>query len=388
MLANQRHEFSLPEGVHYLNCAYMSPLPKRVEAVGIESLRRKAVPSHIAADDFFDDGERLRFAFARLVNADEPRSVAIIPSASYGLATVARNTLVGPSHRILVVHEQFPSNVYTWRRLCQETGAEMVTVGPAEPSKPSKERAADWNERLLTAIDRNTAVVAIPHVHWADGTIFDLETIGTRARDVGAAFIVDGTQSIGAMPFDVARIQPDAVVCAGYKWLMGPYSLGTLYVGPRYEDGVPLEENWISRRGSEDFGGLVNYEDDYQPGALRYDVGERSNFILVPMLLAGLEMVQQWTPDAIQEYCRALTRSMIDPLRSLGYDVQAESGRAAHLFGIRVPARLQIADIQRRLAARGVSVSTRGNAIRVAPHVYNDAVDVQALLEVLIESAR
>jgi selenocysteine lyase/cysteine desulfurase len=314
--------------------------------------------------------------------------VAIIPSASYGLATVARNTLVGPSHRILVVHEQFPSNVYTWRRLCQETGAEMVTVGPAEPSKPSKERAADWNERLLTAIDRNTAVVAIPHVHWADGTIFDLETIGTRARDVGAAFIVDGTQSIGAMPFDVARIQPDAVVCAGYKWLMGPYSLGTLYVGPRYEDGVPLEENWISRRGSEDFGGLVNYEDDYQPGALRYDVGERSNFILVPMLLAGLEMVQQWTPDAIQEYCRALTRSMIDPLRSLGYDVQAESGRAAHLFGIRVPARLQIADIQRRLAARGVSVSTRGNAIRVAPHVYNDEVDVQALLEVLTESAR
>lgn len=385
MLTNQKHEFSLPEGLHYLNCAYMSPLPKRVEAVGIASIRRKAVPSEIAAEDFFDAGERLRSAFARLVNAGDPRRVAIIPAASYGLATVARNTLIGAAHRVVVAHEQFPSNVYTWRRLCQDTGAQMVTV---EPPEDTTNRATEWNQRMLAAIDRDTAIVAIPHVHWADGTVFDLEAIGARARDVGAALIVDGTQSVGAMPFDVSRIQPDAVICAGYKWLMGPYSLGTLYVGPRYEQGVPLEENWISRRGSEDFRGLVNYQDEYQPGALRYDVGERSNFILVPMLLEGIELVRDWTPMAIQEYCRELTRPMFDPLRALGYDLGDEAGRAAHLFGIRVPARLDVAEIQRRLASRRVSVSARGSAIRVAPHVYNDEADVAALAEVLTDCAR
>ena len=115
-------------------------------------------------------------------------------------------------------------------------------------------------------------------MHWTDGTRFDLAAIGARAREVGAALVVDGTQSVGALPFDVQQLRPDALVCATYKWLMGPYSLGFAYLGPRFDDGEPLEETWIGRRGSENFKELVDYQDDYQPGALRYDVGERSNF--------------------------------------------------------------------------------------------------------------
>ena len=101
--------------------------------------------------------------------------------------------------------------------------------------------------------------------------------------------MVDGTQSIGAMPFDVARIQPDAVVCAGYKWLLGPYSLGLAYYGPRFDDGMPLEESWVNRANSRDFSSLVQYDDRYMTGPLRYDMGQRSNFILVPMLQAAIE---------------------------------------------------------------------------------------------------
>ncbi len=278
MLANQKHQFSLPDGLHYLNCAYMSPTPTRVQDVGIQCVRRKGVPSAISAEDFFTDGARVRTLFARLLNADDPNRVAIIPSASYGLAVVARNTPVARGQHVVVVHEQFPSNVYTWRRVCQEAGAEIRTVMPPDGET---DRGGAWNTRLLEAIDGDTAIVALPHVHWADGTRFDLEAIGARARQVGAALVVDGTQSVGAMPFDVQRIRPDALICAGYKWLMGPYSIGVAYLSARYDDGVPLEENWISRLGSEDFRGLVNYQDEYQPGALRYDVGERSNFILV-----------------------------------------------------------------------------------------------------------
>ena len=385
MLANQKHEFSLPDDLHYLNCAYMSPTPTRVQDVGIACVRRKGVPSTIASDDFFTDGARVRERFGRLVNAGDPNRIAIIPSASYGLAVVARNTPVARGQRVVIVHEQFPSNVYTWRRLCQTTGAEILTVMPPDDAS---DRCRAWNTRLLEAIDADTAIVALPHVHWADGTRFDLEAIGARAREVGAALVVDGTQSVGAMPFDVQAIRPDALICAGYKWLMGPYSIGAAYFGSRYDAGVPLEENWISRLGSEDFRGLVNYRDEYQPGAIRFDVGERSNFILVPMLGAALELVLEWTPEAIQAYCRELTGSLVAELRELGFQVDDEANRGAHLFGIRVPAHLDLARVQRRLQERQVSVSARGSAIRVAPHVYNDAADVSALLEVLAEGAR
>ena len=83
-------------------------------------------------------------------------------------------------------------------------------------------------------------------------------------------------------------MQPDFLVAATYKWLLGPYSLGFLYVAPTYRDGRPLEFNWIGRTGSEDFASLVDYHDAYQPGARRFDVGERSNIALMPMAVAAL----------------------------------------------------------------------------------------------------
>jgi len=304
MLSCQKHLFSLPTGTHYLNGAYMSPLPRSGEAAGIEAVRQKGYPGQIGPRDFFGASDEVRALFARLVNIENPQSVALIPAASYGLATVARNTRIGPGEKIVVVQEQFPSNVYTWRRLAETSGGHVHVVAPPDTME---RRGAIWNERILDAIDSKTVLVAIPHIHWADGTLFDLASIGARAREVGAAFVIDGTQSVGALPFDVQAFRPDALVCAGYKWLLGPYSIGLAYYGPRYADGIPLEENWISRLHSEDFSGLVKYEDAYQPGALRFDVGERSQFMLAPMLAAGVKHLLAWGPASIQEYCTRLT---------------------------------------------------------------------------------
>ncbi|HBX65139.1 MAG TPA: aminotransferase, partial [Balneolaceae bacterium] len=92
----------------------------------------------------------------------------------------------------------------------------------------------------------------------------------------------------------------DALICAGYKWLMGPYSIGLAYYGPALDDGNPVEENWINRYESENFANLVNYNDEYQPGALRYEVGEHSNFILVPMMLKAVQQLNQWGVENIQ----------------------------------------------------------------------------------------
>jgi len=380
MLSCQKSAFSLPDDEHYLNCAYMSPISVAVEAAGVTGVARKRVPSRIATSDFFTQSDRARALFARLVNAPDPSRVAIIPAASYGLAIAARNLPAGAGQNIVVTHEQFPANVHGWRRLARDRGVEIRTVAPPDVVEG---RGRGWNERLLDAIDASTAIVALGHVHWTDGTKFDLEAIGRRAREVGAALVIDGTQSVGAMPFDVQAIQPDALVCATYKWLMGPYSMGFAYLGPRFDAGEPLEETWIGRAGSENFKELVNYRDDYQPGAMRYDVGERTNFALMPMAIAALEQVLDWQPARVQAYCAALTADLFAEVRARGYTVEASEYRGAHLFGLRAPAGTDITAVGERLRARNVLVSLRGSALRISPHVYNDARDVAALIDAL-----
>jgi selenocysteine lyase/cysteine desulfurase len=159
--------------------------------------------------------------------------------------------------------------------------------------------------------------------------------------------------------------------------------MGFAWFGPRFDDGEPLEETWIGRAGSENFKELVNYRDDYQPGALRYDVGERTNFALMPMAIAGLEQVLEWQPARVQEYCAALTADSFDRLRGLGYAIEDPGYRGAHLYGLRAPAGVDITVIGERLRQRKVFVSLRGSAIRVSPHVYNDRADVDALVDAL-----
>ena len=251
-----------------------------------------------------------------------------------------------------------------------------------EAPRVSKQRGSVWNQRILEAINDRTAVVAMPHVHWADGTLFDLESIGGRVREVRGYFIIDGTQSVGAYPFDIGVIKPDALVCAGYKWLLGPYSIGLSYFGPRFSEGTPLEENWINRKGSEHFGGLVNYEDSYHPGALRYDVGERSNFILLPMLDAGLAHLEEWGIPSIQEYCRALIAPYIPELLNSGYWIEDAEFRSSHLFGVRVREDLSMERLVEAITSANISVSIRGNAVRISPHVYNTTDDMGLLVDI------
>ncbi|MEN8143659.1 MAG: aminotransferase class V-fold PLP-dependent enzyme [Gemmatimonadota bacterium] len=374
-----RSEFQLPAGLVYLNCAYMSPLPRRTEEAGVTGMRRKRVPSRIFAPDFFHDANAIRAAFGRLVEAD-PTRVAITPSASYGISTAARNCAVSPGQNIVLSGEQFPSNAYPWLRLAKANDLEVRVV---DPPAEREERGRLWNERLWEAIDSATAVVALPAFHWTDGTRFDLVRLGGRAREVGAALVIDGTQSVGAVPFSVEEIRPDALIVAGYKWLLGPYSTGVAYFGDRFDGGEPLEETWLSRPQSDDFRSIADLKEEYRPGAVRFDVGQVADFILLPMLLASLELLLEWSVSAIEQHCSALASDFLLAARGLGLEAESDAWRGDHLFGLRLPAEVSIEELQTELAQRQIHVSLRGDAVRVSPHVYNETADMEALFEAL-----
>ncbi|HET6519452.1 MAG TPA: aminotransferase class V-fold PLP-dependent enzyme [Geminicoccaceae bacterium] len=369
----QRDRFDLPDDIAYLNCAYMSPLLKRAAEVGAEAMWRKARPWEITPADFFTDSERARSLFAKLIGASA-EDVAVIPAASYGIATAAANLELPSGRPVLLLADQFPSNVYPWRELARQNGAEILTL-----ARPPDD---DWTRAVLELLDERVAIAALPHCRWIDGGLLDLVRIGERCREIGAALVVDATQSLGALPLDVHAVDPDFLVCPGYKWLLGPYSLGYMYVAPRRHEGRPLEHNWIGRAGSDDFARLVDYQDSFQPGARRFDVGERSNFALLPASIAALEQLLAWGVERIALTLAAMTGRIAGRAAELGLQSVDPGLRAGHFLGLRFPEGVP-PGLPERLAGERVYVSLRGDSLRVTPHLYNDERDVERLFAVL-----
>ncbi len=384
MLTCQKSCFDLPDDVHFLNCSTISANLKSAIEAGVRGIQRKSRPHEITAEAFFTDVAETRSLFAQLVNCAEPARIALIPSVSYGMATVAKNLARKPGLRagqeLLLVFEEFPSDVYAWEEVCREKGLIVKTISPPDTTEG---RGQEWNERLLGAISEKTCLVVVPNVHWTDGTRFDLTALRQRTREVGAWLVVDGSQSVGALPFDVQALQPDALITVGYKYLLGPYGLGLAYFSETFDGGLPIEANWINRVQSENFGGLVNYQSDYRPNAARFNMGEQSNFILLPMLNAALRQLLDWGIANVQAYCGALTAGAIPALQELGFWVESPEWRASHLTGVRLPAGVNMAAVRQALTERQVSVSIRSDSIRVSTHVWNTPDDLAALVGAL-----
>lgn len=372
----QKELFDIEDGVTYLNAAYMGPLMKTSADLGAAAVNNKLHPWEIPVSEFFDPPARFYGLAAEMIDA-EPSDVAIVPSVSYGMAIAAKNIPISAGQKIVVMADQFPSNVYSWMEVARESDAIIETVDwPAD---------GDWTSALLNAIDDNTAIVATANAHWTNGTLIDLVAISKKSREVGAALVLDLTQSLGVMPFSVKDVDPDYMVVGTYKWLLGPYSLGFIYVAPRNHGGKPIEESWMTRKGAEDFTRLVDYKEEYEPAARRFDMGEKSNFINIAIANDALSKINELGVDNIAAYIKTLTDYIAEKSKAIGLSVVDDHFRTPNLIGINF--KYGVPDhIAPALAAKKVFVSIRGSSIRVAPHIYNDKADIDRLFEVLEEA--
>ncbi len=373
MLSNQRHLFDIPAEICYLNSAYMGPRLHSVSKAARAALEAGRAPWATRAKDFFEPPDKLRRVFADLIGSHQ-NDIAIVPSVSYAMAVAAANIALSHDDEILLLDEQFPANVYPWRALAAQCGARIRTV-----PRPAN---CDWTSAVKQAINERTAVAALPQAHWTDGSRLDLETISTCCHDVGCALVLDLTQSLGAAPFSVARVQPDFMVAAAYKWLLGPYGVSYFYVAPSRHDGVPLEQTWMGRAGSENFSNLVHYRDSYRAGARRFDAGEHSSFILLPMALAALEQILAWNPQETAARLQVTTDAIATRAGTLGLAVTPDAARSPHMLGISFPGTVP-SDLIAAFAAESVYVSVRGNRIRIAPHLHVDDHDIDKFFAVL-----
>ncbi len=380
-LQHQKHLFNLPENITYLNIASLSPSFKSIERAGIRAVKEKSTPYLIPNSDFFDPVIQLKKLFAELIQVNDYNRIANIPSVSYGLSTIANNITLKEGDEILLIEKQFPSNYYVWEKLALQYNA-VIKVAKQPHSKSQKGKL--WNDVILDLISDKTALVAMGNIHWTNGTIFDLKEIRKKTTLQNALLIIDGSQSIGAFPFYVQEIQPDALVCAGYKWLFGPYGCGYAYFGEYFDKGIPLEENWTNRLYSENLSNLTNYQSQYKPFANRYSVGEHGSFIYVQMQIAALTQLLQWNPQDIQHYCTVITANSIITLKKAGCFIEEDIFRSKHLFGIEIPEFINIQNLKEKLFKEKIFVSFRGNYIRVSCHLYNTEDDFRKLTDCIL----
>ncbi|TGU93209.1 aminotransferase class V-fold PLP-dependent enzyme [Mesorhizobium sp. M00.F.Ca.ET.151.01.1.1] len=377
MLPCQRHLFSIPDDVVYLDAAYMTPIPQSAVEAGDRGVRVKAAPWDMTINSYYDEVERARELAASFVGA-KADDIAIIPATSYGIAVAAQNVSVPPGSVILMMDNEHTSHRYAWYKLAKRKGARVVTV--------QRQADEEWAPKIVAAIkesDAPVSVVAGTIVHWFEGTSVDIEAVSEAAHAVGAALVLDGTQWVGAVPFDVSRVRPDFLSFATYKFLLGPYRLAFLYASEAWQQtGWPIEFHSWNRVGGERPDFYLETMPDYLPGARRFDMGERSDFAALPIAIDSLGLLKSWGVDAVHERLVHLNQLVWKEAERRGFAGPREHLRAPHISVVELGDRFR-PDLAKRLKEKKAAVTVRGTKMRITPHVYNDEGDIQKLFEII-----
>ena len=361
-------------GTTYLNGANHGPLPRVAIDAANEALEWKRDPSSIDDSIYFTLPNRVRRAAAPFFNCD-PEDLAVTTGASAGMSLLAGGLEWKPKDHVVIPAGEFPAVYLPWVAL-RSSGVE-VTVLPTDGGLTPGQ--------IVEALRSTTRVVAVGHVNFATGHRLDVEAIGRICRDRGIAFVIDATQSVGSVPFDVRAAGASVVAAAGYKWMLSPYGTGVFYVDPEWVNRLRVPfVNWATVNGAEDFNKMTELDIDFRAGATRWDAPETASFLNCNPMAAALEFLGQIGVEQVFDYTRSLIDRLVDGLPT-GFRVEsslADEHRSSICRLVADDQELTRAAYQRCLQAH-ISVSMRESGLRVSPGVWNSEGDIDRLLQQL-----
>jgi cysteine desulfurase / selenocysteine lyase len=365
-----RGEFPALTEWTYLNTATFGQMPRRAaEAVSRHFARR----DELACTDFmrwFQDCDGIRARIADFIHC-QPADIAFIHNASAGLSLLLGGLDWKTGDRIVTLEDEFPNHYYYPSHL-GGCGVEFVETA--------------W-EGFYGSLTPRTRLVAISTVNYATGFRPPLEQISEELRRRGILLYLDGTQSLGALQFDVSRIRPDLFAMDAYKWLLSPNGAGFMYVSPELRQRLaPAAIGWRSDKGWRNHENLHHGAPRFATEAEKYE-GGMLPFALLYAMDAVIDMMQTIGPERIERRVLELAGRTRDVLRGAGAVLLADS--SPHYDSQIVTARFVGRDapaIARELQARKVLVAARHGNLRVSPHFYNDEGDL-ARLELAIPDA-
>jgi cysteine desulfurase/selenocysteine lyase len=362
----------------YLDCAYQGPFPRATVARLQQAIELKCHPARLEAPEYFRLPERVRGHLASLIGAD-PAEIALTSSATQGIGIVATGLGLAAGDEVVIASHNFPANLFTWLHL-RRLGVRVQVVKPAGDLIRVEE--------VVGALTARTRVLALDWVSYTGGSRIDLTVLGELVHRRGGIFVVDGTQGAGALDIDVHHLPVDVLAVAAYKWLLGPYGTGFVYLRSEIRDRLELPVvNWMSVEGAEDFDALPTDEFTLPRAARIFDVGETSNFINLYGLEASLEFIGHVGVRTITEHCQRLLDRLAEGLHASGLQL-SESAQPEHrstILGFQADSLEVTARLHQKLRANRVAVSLRHGWIRVSPYLYNTEGDIERLLSVVTD---
>jgi cysteine desulfurase / selenocysteine lyase len=362
-----RELFPITADTVFLNHAAIAPIPRQVADACNGIVRDRLVGASRRYRNWMEELERTRRLAARLIGA-RAKEVAFMGNTSEGLCAVANGLDMAAGDEVLVTSPDFPSLLYPWMNLSRR-GVEVRTIARRAGGRFDVE---DVRRGLTT----RTRVLAISSVDFATGFAADLEALGAFCREHSLLFCVDAIQGLGILDTDVERCRIDCLACGGHKWLLGPMGTGFLYVSERVGERIaPTVVGWHSVIDAEAFGLEFRLRRD----ASRFEAGTLNVDGLIG-LGAALELLLGLGVPRIRERVFSTNDILHDELSDRGMHVVSpmNEGERSGILSVLPPG-----DAEwwfEELSRQGIVLSLRAGRLRLAPHFYNDAADVEKLL--------
>lgn len=360
----------------YLDHASTGPIPARSRDAIASLGARRAEPFRLTPDDLFPVHAKARAQAARLIGAD-PKTIALMTNTSHGVNLAAHSFPYGRGDVILSTHGEFPANVYPWMTAARARGAEfrMLPMLGNWPDEGALMRAIETDPRVK--------VVSLSWVSFWSGHRFDLAAIGAACRARGILFFVDAIQGLGPLTLDVIAANVDVLACGAQKWLMSPWGVGFAYVR---EDLIellePVETGWWAQTSSGDYAKFLDYDPRWADDARRFEV-ITLDFVGFNAMAESIGLLLELGTDSIEAHVRSLADraiAFVDSTKGVEFVTPRDPARRAGVLAFRTK---DVEAASARLTASKVSHSVRTGCIRLAPHFYNTAAELDAALALL-----
>ena len=361
----------------YLNTAYFGPSPLRSRQLVEKSLKHELDPSFAPYLEWYERPEKSRGQFASLLGTS-PDNIFHTCSVSDVNNLIIHSLPEDSNQHIVVIDKDYPSNVLPYMRAAErrkntkltrlELGDEIIPHG-------------EWLSKNLPI---DTTVFCISWVTFDTGKKIDILDISKLLKQRGIRFIIDVTQGLGGLHLSKEELEAvDAISCASYKWMLGPYGHAFGYISNDFQQSLSHPNgNWITSKNSTIVNRLLNYTTETLPGARRFDRGQTANLLTIGALEGALDILKEAGLENIQQYNKTLSDFFLENFPKNKFELITPSeyrGNIVCLKGKNVDS----LELENELKERDIDVSIREGNIRISFHLFNNLKQVEYLINTL-----